>query len=138
MIGLLSGVWLLILYIIGCETFFSDVLKIFISGTSLKGTGLLILTAALIPVSVLYFGLLNYKHQAKNKEITFLKAMLTCFKILIVGGLIALVFFILYFSYVNKTTLSEFVETAVAACVFGLAISLVMSWFLTAGSKRRN
>ncbi len=56
-IGVLSGVWLWVLYLIGNAAFFNDVLTIFTSGKPFKDTGILMTTAILIPIIGLYFGL---------------------------------------------------------------------------------
>lgn len=130
-IGLLSGVWLLVLYLIGYETFFSDVLTIFTSGKPLKDITILVFTAILIPVIGLYFGLSSCKRYENGEKFTYLNVLLTGLKILIIGGMIAITLTILYMQLTRHGTISDFAKMSIGASLVGVAAALIISIILT-------
>ncbi|HEY8660788.1 MAG TPA: DUF4199 domain-containing protein [Hanamia sp.] len=129
-IGVLSGVWLWVLYLIGNAAFFDDVLTIVTSGKPFKDMGILLGIAMLIPIIGLYFGLRLYKQHEKGGEITFSEAFTTSLKILITGGTLAVIFATLYRYAIAKGTISEFTELALGALLFGLIVALTLSFLL--------
>jgi hypothetical protein len=72
-IGLLSSIWLLTLYLIGYVTFFDDLVTLFISGKSFKDTAILLGIAILIPGIGLYFGLRDIGGIEKTENLHFQK-----------------------------------------------------------------
>jgi hypothetical protein len=134
-IGILSGVWLLVLYMIGYATFFNDMLLMFTSSKPFKDMGILIITAVLIPFAGLYLGLRLYKQHKKDGEITFAGAFATSLKILITGGVLAVVFGIIYRYVIAKGTISEFVKLCLGALFIGLMAALILSFLLKSKMK---
>jgi hypothetical protein len=55
----------------------------------------------LIPAIGLYFGVKGYRDNDKGGQISFLDALVQCFKILIVGGIIAVFLAIVYINWIS-------------------------------------
>jgi hypothetical protein len=125
-IGLLSSIWLLTLYLIGYVTFFDDLVTLFISGKSFKDTAILLSVAILIPGIGLYFGLAQYRRHRKDREFTFSKALLISLKILITGGIITVIGAIIYLHAI-KRTISEFAGLVFGLAVSGIILALILS-----------
>src|ERR1700755_932794 len=88
-IGVLSGLWIFAMHRMGVSTKPSvDFQPVEIS-------------SIIIPLLGLYFGVRSYRENEKGGTISFLEALIEGWKILIVGGVISVVFAILFINYVT-------------------------------------
>ena len=134
-IGVLSGVSLLILYIIGYLTFVNDVLTIFISRKPFNDISILVSTVTLILIIGLYFGLTHYKHHVKGGDITFLEALFTSLKILITGLILIISIAVIYIHSVKKESISDFAGLAFGTVLVVVASALTISFIVKTKSK---
>lgn len=134
-IGGLSGVLLLILYIIGYLTFVNDVLTIFISRKPFNDISILVSTATLILIIGLYFGLTHYKHHVKGGDITFFEALFTSLKILITGLILIISIAVIYIHSVKKESISDFAGLAFGTVLVVVASALTISFIVKTKSK---
>ncbi len=85
------------------------------------------LTATLIPLIGLYFGVRAYRDGEKGGVISFLEALIEGFKILVFGGIIAVAFAIIYVSYVSAMSIADFSGQIFGALLLGLLFSLAVA-----------
>ncbi len=123
-IGVLSGLWIFIMHMIGVSTKPSHEFNP------------IELTSGFIPLLGLYFGVRNYREKDLAGQISFLEALMESFKILIVGGVIAVFFAILYIDYVAAGTITDFSGQIFGALLLGLLFSLLVSLLLM--NKHKN
>jgi hypothetical protein len=121
-IGILSGVWILVMHLLGYTVF--------------NGSSIIEYTSALIPVLGLYFGVKRYRDVENTGNITFFEALQESFKILIAGGIVAVAFSILYIIYVEKGSISDFSGKIFAALLVGVIAALAVSLLLMTDSNR--
>ena len=114
-IGLLSALWVFAMHFFGISTQPS---KDFVP---------IELTAALIPLLGLYFGVKKYRAQVPGGKIGFFEALAECFKILLLGGIIAVASSILYISYVSAGSIADFSAQIFGALLLGVLFSLAIS-----------
>lgn len=122
-IGVLSGLWIFIMHWTGVTTS---------PHTDLKPIEY---TSVLIPLIGLYFGARNYRDNYLGGRITFIESLIECFKILLVGGVIAVAAAILYINYVNAGTIADFSGQIFGALLVGLLFSLGVSLLVMSKSK---
>jgi hypothetical protein len=117
-IGILSGLWLFIMRWAGYTTFNDQVSPIeYIS--------------ILIPIIGLYFGVRSYRDKELKGNMGFLEALVQSFKILIVGGVIAIFVGIVYINYVAaESNFRDFSGRIFGALLIGLLSSLAVSLLL--------
>ena len=127
-IGVLSGVWIWVMYLLGYSTIMATPGK---DGTALS------YTSVLIPVLGLYFGVKRYRDVEKGGHVTFFEAMGESFKILLTGGIVAIAFGILFISYVAKGSISDFSGGIFGALLVGVTSALAVSLLLMKGPTDR-
>jgi len=117
-IGILSGLWLFIMRWAGYTTFNDQVSPIeYVS--------------ILIPIIGLYFGVRSYRDKELKGNMGFLEALVQSFKILIVGGVIAIFVGIVYINYVAaESNFRDFSGRIFGALLIGLLSSLAVSLLL--------
>jgi ABC-type Fe3+ transport system permease subunit len=117
-IGILSGLWLFIMRWAGYTTFNDQVSPIeYVS--------------ILIPIIGLYFGVRSYRDKELKGNMGFLEALVQSFKILIVGGVIAIFVGIVYINYVAaESNFRDFSGRIFGALLIGLLSSLAISLLL--------
>jgi ABC-type Fe3+ transport system permease subunit len=117
-IGILSGLWLFIMRWAGYTTFNDQVAPIeYVS--------------ILIPIIGLYFGVRSYRDKELKGDMGFLEALVQSFKILIVGGVIAVFVGIVYINYVAaESNFRDFSGRIFGALLIGLLSSLAVSLLL--------
>jgi hypothetical protein len=125
LIGLLTGAWLLVLYLIGYVTFLPDVVTLMISGKPFPHQAILFGTALLIPVAGLYLGLSRHK-KLKSGTISFREALTVGLKILLAGGIVTGVLTLLLLPAV-RGTVSEFIRLVFWAALAGLVAVVILS-----------
>lgn len=122
-IGVLSGLWLLIMHIAGY-----DLTKDQVSPFEY--------VSIIIPVAGLYFGLRSYRAELGG-NMGFLEALIQCFKILILAGVIAIFAGILYISYIDAgNNVRDFSGRMFGALLIGVLSSLAISLLLTTKSNK--
>jgi hypothetical protein len=123
-IGVLSGLWLFIMHIAGY-----DLTKDQVSPFEY--------VSIIIPVAGLFFGLKSYRDNELGGNMGFLEALIQCFKILILAGIIAIFAGILYISYVDAgNNARDFSGRMFAALLIGVLSALAMSLILTTKSNK--
>jgi len=123
-IGVLSVLWMF-------------VLKSF--GVSPQGSGPqpIEYAAVLIPLIVLYFGVKSYRNNECKGKMGFLEALLQCFKILLIGGVITVAASIIYIDeFAKESSLQDFSGRVFGALLVGILFSLgVAALFTTKPNK---
>jgi len=114
-IGLLSAVWIFAMHALGISTRPSH------DFTPAE------LTAGLIPLLGLYFGVRAYRDNAQGGVISFLEALMEAFKILLLGGIIAVAAAIIYIDYVSAGSIMDFSGQIFGALLLGLLFSLAVA-----------
>ncbi|MBW4890362.1 DUF4199 domain-containing protein [Mucilaginibacter sp. HMF5004] len=114
-IGVLSAIWIFAMHASGITTQPAH------DFTAVE------LTAALIPLLGLYFGVRAYRDTVNGGIISFLEALIESFKILLVGGIIAVAAAIVYIDYVSAGSIIDFSGQIFGALLLGLLFSLAVS-----------
>ena len=123
-IGILSGLWLFAMHWMGYTT------------TGAHQIAPYEYFSVLIPLVGLYIGVRAYRENEMNGVISFLEALIQCFKTLIVGGIIAVFGAIVYINYVaGGVNFTDFSGRMFGALLVGLLFSLVVSLLLMNRSK---
>jgi hypothetical protein len=123
-IGVISGLWIFAMHWAGVSTGTSHDLKP------------IEYTSGLIPLIGLFFGVRGYRENYLDGQMSFLEGLIESFKILLVGGVIAVAFAILYINYVAAGTLADFSGQIFGALLLGLLFSLGVSLLLM--NKHKN
>ncbi|AYL98079.1 DUF4199 domain-containing protein [Mucilaginibacter celer] len=86
-----------------------------------------------IPAIGLFFGIMSYRKNECNGQMGFLEALFQSFKILIVGGIIAVFGSILYISYVSSSgsNIKDFSERIFGALIVGILLAFAVSLIFT-------
>ncbi|MGI4751938.1 MAG: DUF4199 domain-containing protein [Janthinobacterium lividum] len=121
-IGILSGIWIWVMYLLGHSTLSTD--------SPYEATSIL------IPVIGLFFGVKRYRDAEKNGHITFFEGLQEGFKILFFGGFVAIVIAILFITYVAKSSITDFSGKIFGALLVGVITALAVSLVLMKDSKR--
>jgi hypothetical protein len=123
-IGVLSGLWLFVMHIAGY-----DLTKDQVSPFEY--------VSVIIPIAGLFFGLKSYRDNDLGGNMGFLEALIQCFKILILAGIIAIFAGILYISYVDAgNNARDFSGRMFAALLIGVLSALAVSLILTTKSNK--
>jgi len=122
-IGILSGLWIFFMHWTGVTTGPSHDLKP------------MEYTSGLIPLIGLYFGVRGYRENYLGGQMSFFEGLIESFKILMVGGVIAVACAILYINYVASGTLADFSGQIFGALLLGLLFSLGVSLLLMNKNK---
>jgi hypothetical protein len=123
-IGVLSGLWLFVMHIAGY-----DLTKDQVSPFEY--------VSVIIPIAGLFFGLKSYRDNDCAGNMGFLEALIQCFKILILAGIIAIFAGILYISYVDAgNNARDFSGRMFAALLIGVLSALAVSLILTTKSNK--
>jgi len=87
----------------------------------------------IIPAIGLFFGIMSYRKNECNGQMGFLEALFQSFKILIVGGIIAVFGSILYISYVSSSgaNIKDFSERIFGALIVGVLLAFAVSLLFT-------
>jgi hypothetical protein len=118
-IGVLSGTWMFIMHAMGFSPQSSTLAPIeYVS--------------VFIPLIVLYFGVRSYRAYECGGHMGFLEALMQCFKILIVGGIITVAASIIFIDeFAKESNLMDFSSRIFGALLLGILFSLGVSVLLT-------
>lgn len=123
-IGILSGLWLFVMHWLGYST------------SSPEQIAPYEYFSVLIPFVGLYVGVRAYRQNEMHGVISFLEALVQCFKTLIVGGIVAVFGGILYINYIQAgNNFADFSGRIFGALLVGLLCSLAVSLMLMNKSK---
>jgi len=88
--------------------------------------------SVIIPLIVLFFGLRSYRANECKGHMGFLEALMQCFKILIVGGIITVAAAIIFIDeFAKESSLMDFSGRIFGALLVGILFSLGVSVLLT-------
>jgi hypothetical protein len=119
LIGVLSGAWMFIMHALGYSP-------------QKSGVEPIEYVSVLIPLVVLYFGIRSYRVNECHGHMGFLEALMQCFKILIVGGIIAVAAAIIFIDeFAKETSLMSFSGRIFGALLVGILFSLGVSVLFT-------
>lgn len=123
-IGILSGLWLFAMHWLGYST------------TGAHQIAPFEYLSILIPLVGLYIGVRSYRENELNGVINFFEALIQCFKILIVGGVVAVFAGIVYINYVSGgNNFTDFSGRIFAALLVGVLFSFAVSLSLMNKAK---
>jgi hypothetical protein len=119
-IGVLSGLWIFIMPLLGFSPQQGRMSPIEFG-------------SVLIPLIGLYFGVKNYRNTECKGNMGFLEALLQGFKILLIGGVIAVTASIIYIDEFSqeKATLLDFSGRIFGALLVGVLFALGVAALLT-------
>jgi len=117
-IGILSGIWMFVMRWLGFapKDSFMEPIEY---------------CAGLIPLIGLYFGVRSYRNNDCNGKMGFLEALLQAFKILLIGGIVAVAAAIIYVDEIDGKDIMEFSGRMFGALLVGLLLALGVSALLT-------
>ncbi|WDF55394.1 DUF4199 domain-containing protein [Mucilaginibacter sp. KACC 22063] len=122
-IGLLSGLWLLIMRWAGYTMFNDQVAPIeYIS--------------ILIPVVGVFWGLKSYRDHDLGGKMGFLEGIVQSFKIIILGGVIAGFIGVVYINYVDGSNFRDFSGRLFGALLIGIISCFAATLILMTNSKK--
>lgn len=114
-IGVLSGIWILIFHVAG------------VYESADEGYSWIEYTSVLIPFIGLFFGIKNFRDNINGGKMEFFEGLFEGFKIMIVGGVIAAFFAVVYVQY-NPTVLNtDYMGRIGGAGIIGILFNLVIS-----------
>ncbi len=125
--GVLSGVWILILHFSGVyESIYPNA----------DNFSWLEIASVIIPFIGLYFGIKSFRDNYNGGRMEFFEGIFEGFKIMIVGGIIAAFFATVYIQYVAQSLKMDFMGRVGGAGIVGVLFTLVISLLLM--NKQRN
>ncbi|PWG82647.1 DUF4199 domain-containing protein [Pararcticibacter amylolyticus] len=126
-IGVLSGIWILILHFAGAyENAYPQSDK----------SSWLEYASIIIPFIGLYFGIKSFRDNYNGGKMEFFEGIFEGFKIMIVGGIIAAFFATVYIQYVVQTLKMDVMGRIGGAGLIGVLFTLAISLLLM--NKQRN
>jgi hypothetical protein len=121
LIGVISGVWILILHLAGVYER---------EYPTSEGTSWLEYVSVIIPVTGLYFGIRNFRNNYNGGKMEFFEGIFEGFKILIVGGIVAAFFATIYIEFVANSLKMDYMGRIGAAAAVGILSTLGISLLL--------
>ncbi|MDB4901247.1 MAG: hypothetical protein JWQ63_528 [Mucilaginibacter sp.] len=123
-IGILSGIWMFIMHWLGYSPNSGSMAPIEYF-------------SVLIPIIGLYFGIKNYRNTDRKGNLGFLPALVQSFKILLIGGIIAVSAAIIYLEEFSKqSSIGDFSGRVFGALLVGLLFALGVSALLTTNHNK--
>jgi Protein of unknown function (DUF4199) len=123
-IGILSGLWMFIMHATGHRPDEGTLTPVEFG-------------SIFIPLLVLYFGVRSYRNNDCNGNMGFLQALMQCFRILIIGGVITTAGAIIYIDeFAPEHNLGDFSGRIFGALLVGLLFSLGIAVLLTTNPNK--
>ncbi|HCN84525.1 MAG TPA: hypothetical protein DIT07_13025 [Sphingobacteriaceae bacterium] len=116
LIGILSGIWLLVMH-------FSGVFENVESGQ----TSWMEYASVLIPLTGLYLGIKNFRDHINGGKMEFFEGLFEGFVILITGGLITTFFAVIYIQNVSSLLQTDYMGRIGGAGVVGILLDIAIS-----------
>ncbi|MDF2430972.1 MAG: hypothetical protein JWP44_603 [Mucilaginibacter sp.] len=124
LIGVLSGLWMFVMKALGYSPQTSAMAPIEYA-------------AVLIPLVVLFFAINSYRSSDCNGKMGYLEGLLQCFKILLIGGAIAIAAAIIYIDEFGKeANLMEFSGRVFGALLVGVLFALGVPLIFTTNHNK--
>ena len=120
-IGVISGIWILVMHFAGVYTHDS---------IGENKMAWLEYVSIFIPATGLYLGIKNYRDHIIAGKMEFFEGLFEGFKIIIVGGVIAAFFAIVYVQLNPNTFNTEYMYRIAAAVLIGILFNLAISLVL--------
>lgn len=121
-IGVLSGIWILIMHFSG--VYAKD------AAAEINNMEWMEWASMLIPAIGLYLGIKSYRDHISGGKMEFFEGLFEGFKIIIIGGVIAALFAIVYvqlnISVMNTDYMYRITAAVLIGILFNLAISLIL------------
>ena len=114
-IGVLSGIWILIFHIAG------------VYENPDEGFSWIEYTSVLIPFIGLYFGIKHFRDHINGGKMEFFEGLFEGFKIMIVGGIIAAFCAVVYVQYAPSVLNTDYMGRIGGAGIIGILFNLVIS-----------
>jgi hypothetical protein len=119
LIGVFSGLWMFVMHWLGFAPKSGDLQPIEYF-------------SVLIPIILLYFGVKSYRDNEAHGNLGFLPALMQSFKILLLGGIIAVFAAIVYIEEFSKgSSIGDFSGRVFGALLVGLLFALGVSALMT-------
>lgn len=116
-IGILSGIWILILHFAG----------VYETSQDTGNFNWLEYASLLIPLIGLFFGIKNFRDNINGGKMEFFEGIFEGFKIMIVGGVIAAFFAVVYVQYSPAVLNTDYMGRIAGAGLVGILFNLVVS-----------
>lgn len=120
-IGVISGVWILIMHFAGVYP---------ADPSGVRQLAWLEYVSILIPAVGLFLGIKNYRDHVIEGKMEFFEGLFEGFKILAVGGIITTFFAIVYVQFNSNLLNSDFMYRIAAAVLIGVLFNLAISLIL--------
>lgn len=125
LIGILSGIWIFVIQKFGVYNLST------ISSNGFLGITWMEYLSVLIPFVGLYFGIRNYKKTLPNADISFFRAFVQGFMILLVGGALAGLATAILLQYERQPYTEEYIGRFGGALLVGILLNFAVSlWFM--------
>ncbi|GAA4782345.1 hypothetical protein GCM10023231_07490 [Olivibacter ginsenosidimutans] len=120
LIGVLSGIWIFVI-----QKFSGS------SSESFLGISWMEYLSVFIPFLGLYFGIANYKKTLPNRELSFFRAFVQGFMILLIGGVLAGLATAILLQYERQPYMDEYMGRIGGALLLGIVLNFAVSlWFM--------
>jgi len=126
-LGLASGVWLLIMHLAGVYE------RSFPLSDRMSWMEYF---SIIIPFACLYYGVRNYRNTENRGQMEFFEGIFESFKILFVGGIIASFFGTIYMFYINTDAKIDYMGKVWGAGTVGILFAIIISLMLM--NRQRN
>lgn len=120
-IGIISGVWILVLHCAGIYGIDSD---------RANKMAWLEYASILIPAMGLYFGIKNFRDHNNEGKMEFFEGLFEGFKIIIIGGVISLFFAVIYVQFNSAILNTDYMYRIAAAVLIGILFNIAISLIL--------
>jgi hypothetical protein len=117
LIGIASGIWILVLHFAGV---YSD-------GPEAGNYSWLEYASGFIPLIGLYLGIKNFRDHVNGGRMEFFEGLFEGFKIMIVGGVIAAFFAVVYVQYAPSVMNTDYMGRIGGAGILGILFNLMVS-----------
>lgn len=125
LIGVLSGVWIFLIQALDLHD------KEAIPERGVLGISYLEYFSVLIPFFGLYFGIRNYKKSLPDQRLTFFRAFVQGFMILLIGGALAGLATAIFLEFTEQPFMDEYIGRLGGAMLGGILLNFAVSlWFL--------
>lgn len=114
-IGVLSGIWILIFHLAG------------VYENPDEGFSWIEYTSVLIPFIGLFFGIKHFRDHINGGKMEFFEGLFEGFKIMIVGGIIAAFCAVVYVQYAPSVLNTDYMGRIGGAGIIGILFNLVIS-----------
>jgi len=119
-IGILSGIWLLVMHFFGVYEQSPASQKYFWMEDA----------SVIIPFLGLYLGIKNFRDNINGGKMEFFEGLFEGFIILVIGGLITGFFAVIYIQYVPSILETDYMGRIAGAAAVGILFNLVISLLL--------